>query len=210
MRGSGSVVPAARSMIVSASARRSVAPLPRRRPRRSGRPIEPAPHLPPSNIAPASSRDRRVASVPQTRASSVGRRRRGAASTVHRVGVRHGRNQIRWLDLGTYRQREGHSVGATERPVRRIGTSCCGELVHIDVKKAARVPDGGGHRKLGRAGAKKNGIRVGYTHIHAAIDAYSTSPTASSPGPRTPATPLPCSTGPSHGSPHKASRSTGS
>ena len=60
--------------------------------------------------------------------------------------------------------------------IRRIETSRCGELVHIDVKKLARVPDGGGHRKLGRTsqtaavGTKR---AAGYTHIHTAIDAYS-------------------------------------
>lgn len=47
--------------------------------------------------------------------------------------------------------------------------------MHIDVKKLARVPDGGGHKKLGQATA--NGSRskrgLGYSHIHTAIDAYS-------------------------------------
>ena len=34
------------------------------------------------------------------------------------------------------------------------------------------MPDGGGHRKLGRA-VTKNRQGLGYTHIHTAIDAYS-------------------------------------
>jgi len=86
------------------------------------------------------------------------------ASTVHRVLVRHGVNRLRWMDR------------PTGRVIRRIHTSRCGELVHIDVKKLARVPDGGGHRKLGRSTqtrqrqARSSG---GYTHIHTAIDAYS-------------------------------------
>jgi transposase InsO family protein len=82
------------------------------------------------------------------------------ASTVHRVLVRHGCNRLRWMDR------------PTGRVVRRIETSRCGELVHIDVKKLARVPDGGGHRKLGRA-VTRNRPGLGYTHIHTAIDAYS-------------------------------------
>jgi transposase InsO family protein len=82
------------------------------------------------------------------------------ASTVHRVLVRHGVNRLRWLDR------------PTGRVVRRIETSRCGELVHVDVKKLARVPDGGGHRKLGRA-VTKNRPGRGYSHIHTAIDAYS-------------------------------------
>ncbi len=85
------------------------------------------------------------------------------ASTVHRVLVRHGVNRLRWLDR------------PTGRAIRRIETSRCGELVHIDVKKLARVPDGGGHRKLGRSTETKRRTRqrMGYTHIHTAIDAYS-------------------------------------
>lgn len=81
-------------------------------------------------------------------------------STVHRVLVRHGCNRLRWMDR------------STGRVIRRIETSRCGELVHIDVKKLARVPHGGGHKKLGRA-VTKNRPGLGYTHIHTAIDAYS-------------------------------------
>ena len=81
-------------------------------------------------------------------------------STVHRVLVRHGVNRLRWMDR------------PTGRVIRRIETSRCGELVHIDVKKLARVPDGGGHRKLGRT-VTKNRPGLGYSHIHTAIDAYS-------------------------------------
>ena len=82
------------------------------------------------------------------------------ASTVHRVLVRHGVNRLRWLDR------------PTGRVIRRIETTRPGELVHIDVKKLARVPPGGGHKMLGRSTA----IRPrggGYTHVHTAIDAYS-------------------------------------
>jgi transposase InsO family protein len=86
------------------------------------------------------------------------------ASTVHRVLVRHGLNRLRWMDR------------PTGRPIRRIETSRCGELVHIDVKKLARVPDGGGHKMLGRSTdsvRQQKRTRGGYTHIHTAIDAYS-------------------------------------
>jgi transposase InsO family protein len=61
----------------------------------------------------------------------------------------------------------------TGRVIRRIETTRCGELVHIDVKKLARVPDGGGHRKLGRSAETRRRRGAGYTHIHTAIDAYS-------------------------------------
>jgi Integrase core domain len=67
---------------------------------------------------------------------------------------------LRWMDR------------PTGRVIRRIHTDHCGELVHIDVKKLARIPDGGSHRKLGRVAGPSH-IGGGYTHIHTAIDAYS-------------------------------------
>lgn len=82
------------------------------------------------------------------------------ASTVHRVLVRNGINRLRWMDR------------PTGRVIRRIETTRTGELVHIDVKKLARVPDGGGHKFRGRA-VTRNRPGRGYTHIHTAIDAYS-------------------------------------
>lgn len=86
------------------------------------------------------------------------------ASTVHRVLVRHGVNRLRWIDR------------PTGRVIRRIETERCGELVHIDVKKLARVPDGGGHKIHGRDGTRAGSMSkrgLGYAHIHTAIDAYS-------------------------------------
>ena len=44
-----------------------------------------------------------------------------------------------------------------------------GELVHLDVKKLGRIPNGGGHRAHGRAkGARGRGI--GYDDLHSAVD----------------------------------------
>lgn len=85
-------------------------------------------------------------------------------STVHRVLVRHGVNRLKWMDR------------TTGRVIRRIETHRCGELVHIDVKKLARIPNGGGHKIHGRTGTKNGSMGkkgLGYTHIHTAIDAYS-------------------------------------
>jgi transposase InsO family protein len=85
------------------------------------------------------------------------------ASTVHRVLVRHGVNRLRWMDR------------TTGRVIRRIETARPGELVHIDVKKLARIPPGGGHKKLGRAVRTGSVVHrgLGYAHVHTAIDAYS-------------------------------------
>lgn len=85
------------------------------------------------------------------------------ASTVHRVLVRHGLNRLAWMDR------------PTGRVVRRIDTSSCGELVHIDVMKLAKVPPGGGHRKLGRSAEtrRRRGSGGTWTYVHTAIDAHS-------------------------------------
>jgi transposase InsO family protein len=124
---------------------------------RSSRPWS-CPHQTPARV------ERRIVALRQSRklgparlAGIVGM----PASTVHRVLVRHGMNRLAWMDR------------PTGRVVRRIETSRPGELVHIDVKKLARIPDGGGHKKLGRSTETKRRRGAGYTHVHSAIDAYS-------------------------------------
>jgi Integrase core domain len=52
---------------------------------------------------------------------------------------------------------------------RRYQRAGPGELVHIDVKKRGRIPDGGRHRAHGRAkGARGRGI--GCDNVHLAVD----------------------------------------
>jgi transposase InsO family protein len=54
-------------------------------------------------------------------------------------------------------------------------------MVHIDVKKAGRIPDGGGWRVHGKnsvkakevARSKTRGVKTGYVFLHSAIDGYS-------------------------------------
>jgi transposase InsO family protein len=45
-----------------------------------------------------------------------------------------------------------------------------GELLHIDVKKLGRIPDGGGHRFLGRITGTPRSHGAGYDYVHVAID----------------------------------------
>jgi transposase InsO family protein len=79
-----------------------------------------------------------------------------ARSTVYGVLARHGMSRLAHLD------RPGGAVVRYQREHP-------GELVHIDVKKLGRIPDGGGHRVHGRAkGARGRGI--GYDDIHSAVD----------------------------------------
>lgn len=46
-----------------------------------------------------------------------------------------------------------------------------GELLHVDVKKVARIPGGGGHRALGRGCGSRRG--AGSSCLHVAVDDFS-------------------------------------
>ncbi len=47
-----------------------------------------------------------------------------------------------------------------------------GELIHVDVKKLGKIPDGGGWRVHGRSEAVR-GRGIGYDYIHSAVDDHS-------------------------------------
>ena len=85
------------------------------------------------------------------------------ASTVHRVLCRLGLNRLAWMDR------------PTGQVIRRIHTDHPGELVHIDVKKLGRIPDGGGWRVHGRAAVRvgRDQRSRGMSYVHSAIDAHS-------------------------------------
>lgn len=55
-------------------------------------------------------------------------------------------------------------------PVRRFEVCHPGELLHQDHKKLGRIPDGGGHRVLGRAAAPNAHRGSGYDHFEAFVD----------------------------------------
>ncbi|HYM14143.1 MAG TPA: DDE-type integrase/transposase/recombinase, partial [Dehalococcoidia bacterium] len=65
----------------------------------------------------------------------------------------------------------------TTRQVIRIVQSAPGELVHLDVKRLGRVPDGGGKRfapGFRETGAgRHSGARPGHNYLHVAVDGYS-------------------------------------
>lgn len=93
-------------------------------------------------------------------------------STVHRVLSRFKLARLSWLDR------------ATGRPIRRYEHSTPGALVHVDVKKLGKIPDGGGHRVAGRQAGNRNRqattpIRkgkhpvIGYHYLHTALDDHS-------------------------------------
>lgn len=94
------------------------------------------------------------------------------ASTIYRILVRHGVSRLRDLDVSGEDLRE---------PVIRYEWARPGDLVHVDVKKIGRIPDGGGWRVHGRGSAqhkasgraKTAGARAGYIYLHSAVDDHS-------------------------------------
>ncbi|THC47025.1 IS481 family transposase [Streptomyces sp. A1499] len=82
------------------------------------------------------------------------------ASTVHRILTRHRLNRLAWMDR------------PTGTVIRRYERERPGELVHVDVKKLGRIPDGGGHKVHGReAGRPIRGM--GFDYLHSAVDDHS-------------------------------------
>lgn len=89
------------------------------------------------------------------------------ASTVGRVLRRHQTPLLRELDPVT-----GTVIRASRRSAQRYEHEHPGSLLHIDVKKLGRIPDGGGWRAHGRS-EQVRGRGIGYDYVHAAIDDHS-------------------------------------
>ena len=89
----------------------------------------------------------------------------------HRLGpwLGHPRSTV----YGVLHRRGVPRLGDLDRPTRtivRYEKDRPGELVHIDVKKLARIPAGGGWRKLGRSTELRRRPTLGYDYLHAAVD----------------------------------------
>jgi transposase InsO family protein len=82
-------------------------------------------------------------------------------STVHRVLTRYGLARLTHLDR------------ATGRVIRRYERDRPGELVHVDIKKLGNIPDGGGHKVLGRQAGRAKRSGAGYSYLHTALDDHS-------------------------------------
>jgi hypothetical protein len=94
------------------------------------------------------------------------------ASTVHAV-------------LARYRvPRLAHLDRATGTRIRRYEHPAPGDLVHVDIKKLGRIPDGGGHRNVDRRTGDRNArattrLRrhnnpvIGWSYLHTALDDHS-------------------------------------
>lgn len=84
-------------------------------------------------------------------------------STCYAVLRRHRLHRLDWLDR------------PTGLLIRRYERSTPGELIHIDVKKLGRIPEGGGHRVRGRSTETRRSKPAanGWDYVHAAIDDHS-------------------------------------
>ncbi len=88
-------------------------------------------------------------------------------STVHKVLSRYGCSRL------SFQER------ATGRCIRRYEHKAPGDMIHVDIKKLGRIPDGGGHQALGRAAGNRNKTRTianrrpGYAYLHNAVDDHS-------------------------------------
>ena len=83
-----------------------------------------------------------------------------ACSTVYAVLRRFGLNRLDRLHRVT-------------RESVRYEHPAPGDLLHLDVKKLARIPDGGGHRAHGRSSKTPRGRGAGLDYLHVAVDDHS-------------------------------------
>jgi transposase InsO family protein len=92
-------------------------------------------------------------------------------STASRIIARAGLPRLHELDPVT-----GIRIRAARRTQLRYEHPAAGDLIHIDVKKLGRIPDGGGWRINGPDTIKhphdKN-AKLGYDYVHVAVDDHS-------------------------------------
>ena len=93
------------------------------------------------------------------------------ARTVSRILRRHGVPYLRECDPMT-----GEVIRSSKATAVRYERGRPGELVHMDVKKLAKTPDGGGWKAHGRARREETYRRkapIGYDYVHSLVDDHS-------------------------------------
>lgn len=90
------------------------------------------------------------------------------ARTVSSILRRHGVPYLRECDPLT-----GEVIRSTKATAVRYEREHPGDLIHIDVKKVGRIPEGSGWRAHGRGIRPANARGLGYDYIHAAVDDHS-------------------------------------
>jgi len=93
------------------------------------------------------------------------------ARTVSRILRRHGVAYLRECDPMT-----GAVIRSSKQTAVRYERDRPGELVHMDVKKIGRIPDGGGWRAHGRENreaTRDRSTKIGYDYVHSLVDDHS-------------------------------------
>jgi transposase InsO family protein len=93
------------------------------------------------------------------------------ARTVSRILRRHQVPRLAACDPLT-----GQVIRASKTTAVRYERDRPGELVHMDVKKIGRIPDGGGWRAHGRAAgstARDRKTKIGFDYVHSLVDDHS-------------------------------------
>jgi transposase InsO family protein len=93
------------------------------------------------------------------------------ARTVSRILRRHRVAYLRDCDPMT-----GELIRSSKQTAVGYERDRPGELVHMDVKKLGKIPDGGGWRAIGRqAGAvqRDHHTKIGYDYVHSLVDDHS-------------------------------------
>lgn len=103
-------------------------------------------------------------------------------STVHKILTRYGCPPLTWTDPATGTRIRGPRM--SRRATNAYVHAAPGDLIHVDIKKLGKIPDGGGWRFAGRGSvqdrrahltrdrAKRAGASSarGYAYIHHAVD----------------------------------------
>ncbi len=94
------------------------------------------------------------------------------ARTVSRILRRHGMPHLADLDPMT-----GEVIRASKTTAVRYERDRPGELVHMDVKKLGKIPDGGGWRARGGTvpnhQSRVNKTPIGFDYVHSLVDDHS-------------------------------------
>ena len=93
------------------------------------------------------------------------------ARTVCAILRRHQMPYLRDCDPLT-----GVVIRASKTTAVRYERARPGELIHMDVKKIGRIPDGGGWRARGRLGTHTNtdkSAKIGFDYVHSVVDDHS-------------------------------------
>lgn len=136
---------------------------------------QPTAPLPPPAFYPEGTQDHKLPVHTTVVPNRIGYHLDIARSTVGRVLGRYWMPPLACIDQAT-------ALPVRKIPPRRYEKSAPGELVHVDIKKLGRIPDGGGWKVHGkgtgrhhrsRRAANRPARQKSYRYLHHAVDDFS-------------------------------------